>query len=298
MVVLVGVQVPHDLVSFEALLLQLLQDRLLVEHVGVSHDQALRSVHRLVGVLEPGVRSDLRRRGPLLRVLNHDALDEVTRILADEARNVVLAFEDLLVKLRGVWVLERQEPADEREEDDAAAPRVDLGTDVLAPGDHLRGRIARGSTGRLQGLLLCEGVGEAEVDDFDVLLVIEQQVLRLEVPVDYVEVVHVLDAGDDLLVELAGLFLLQFGVLDDVVEELSTAGVLHDQVELLGRLDDLVQLDDVRVPDLLENVDLPGDSLDIRRICNTVLLQNLDANLLTRQRMSPKFDFTKSTLAN
>lgn len=44
--------------------------------------------------------------------------------------------------------------------------------------------------------------------------------------------------------------------LDDVVEELAVAHILHYQEQLLWCLDDLVQLDDVRVPDQLQDVDL------------------------------------------
>jgi hypothetical protein len=40
-------------------------------------------------------------------------------------------------------------------------------------------------------------------------------------------------------------------MLHDKIEKLSTAGILHDQVQLLGRLDNLVQLDDIRMPDHL-----------------------------------------------
>jgi hypothetical protein len=68
---------------------------------------------------------------------------------------------------------------------------------------------------------------------------------------DDVELVQVLNPRNDLLVELAGFFVGELGVLDDVVEELPAAGVLHDQVELLGGFNDLVELDYVRMPDQL-----------------------------------------------
>lgn len=62
-----------------------------------------------------------------------------------------------------------------------------------------------------------------------------------------VEFGHVLNTREQLLKEAASLFLLDALMLHDVVEELATRGVLHDEVELLLSFDDLVEVDDVRV---------------------------------------------------
>jgi hypothetical protein len=51
-----------------------------------------------------------------------------------------------------------------------------------------------------------------------------------------VEVGH---PADDVLEEAAGLLLFEFGLLDDVVEELAALDVLHDEEEVAGGLDDL-----------------------------------------------------------
>ena len=47
------------------------------------------------------------------------------------------------------------------------------------------------------------------------------------------ELVNVLDAGEDLGVHLAGLWLLQSPIFDDVLEKLAARTVLHDQVEVV-----------------------------------------------------------------
>lgn len=47
----------------------------------------------------------------------------------------------------------------------------------------------------------------------------------------------------------------------------------------------LVQLDDVRVANYLQNVDFPGDSLNVRLVLDLVLLQDLDGHLLTGDEM-------------
>lgn len=90
---------------------------------------------------------------------------------------------------------------------------------------------------------------------------------------------EVLDSTDDLLEELAGLLLLQFLLLDDVVEEFAPTDELHDQEQLLGRLDDFEELDDVGVPDQLQNVNLSSDSLHVSLPRNLALLQDFDCHL-------------------
>ena len=57
------------------------------------------------------------------------------------------------------------------------------------------------------------------------------------------------DARDDLPEELAGLWLGQPLLLDDVVEQLAAFSVFHDQVQRLGRLYYFIQLDDVGMLD-------------------------------------------------
>ena len=66
-----------------------------------------------------------------------------------------------------------------------------------------------------------------------------------------------------MLEELARLGLLQLLFLDDIVEQLAATHKLHDKEQLLRRLDNLEELDDVRMPDQLQDVDLSCDSLDV-----------------------------------
>ena len=92
--------------------------------------------------------------------------------------------------------------------------------------------------------------------------------------------VDVLDARDELEVELAGLLLRQPSVPDDVVEQLTATAVLHDHVELLFSFNNLVKLNYVGVTHLLENLDFPGDSLDVLLIVDLVFLEDLNRDLL------------------
>ena len=59
---------------------------------------------------------------------------------------------------------------------------------------------------------------------------------------------------------------------DDVVEELASLHVLHDEEELLGCFDDFIQLNDAGMPYQFKDMDLAGDPLNIGHIHNFVLL--------------------------
>lgn len=109
--------------------------------------------------------------------------------------------------------------------------------------------------------------------------------------------VNVLNARDELEVELACLLLGQPRVPDDVVKQLAAAAVFHDHVELLFGFNNLVKLNDVRMSDLLQNFDFSRDSFDILLIIDLVLLQDFDGHFLARKRMLAQLDLSKSSLA-
>ena len=75
-------------------------------------------------------------------------------------------------------------------------------------------------------------VGEAEIHNLNVVLVIKQQVLRLEVSMADLDLVDIFDARDDLLDEPTALLLLEALSLDDVVKQLSAGSILHDEEQL------------------------------------------------------------------
>lgn len=61
-------------------------------------------------------------------------------------------------------------------------------------------------------------IGESEVNNFDVFILVEKKVFWFEVAVDDAVLVDVLDTGEDLLHEANGLLLVESLPLDDVLE--------------------------------------------------------------------------------
>ena len=98
--------------------------------------------------------------------------------------------------------------------------------------------------------------------------------------------VEVLYAREELLVEFAGFFVLQSFLLDDELEELATTGILHDQEELPVGFDDLVELDDVGVPHYLQDLDLSSHSFNVCFVNDLFFLEYFDCHFLSGERVS------------
>ena len=158
----------------------------------------------------------------------------------EEARDFEFSSHDLLVEVGGLWVLEGQEAADHGVEHDSTAPDVALQAEVLLAGDHLGGGIAgRAASCLQQAIRWLVEVAESEVDDFQRLVEVEEQVFRLQITMADAALVDVLNTRDELLEDADGSLLVEALMLHDVVEQLSVHAVLHDQVELGLRLDNL-----------------------------------------------------------
>lgn len=81
---------------------------------------------------------------------------------------------------------------------------------------------------------------------------------------------NILDPRDKLREEFTGLAFFDSGILDDVVEELSSVRIFHDQIKLLMSLDDFIELNDARMSHEFENVNLAGHTLDISYIFDSI----------------------------
>lgn len=91
--------------------------------------------------------------------------------------------------------------------------------------------------------------------------------------------------------------LLQSPFAFDESEEVSATGVLHDHEQMLAAFKDFKETDDVRVFDLLQEVDLLK-YLALREVVLHIrLLDGLNCHVLSSELMYPKSDFTKRPLS-
>jgi len=81
-----------------------------------------------------------------------------------------------------------------------------------------------------------------------------------------IQATDVLNTSNDLLEESACFLLLDPLHLDYVVKKLAALSIFHNQVQFFLGLNDLIELNDLRVSDDLQNVDLSGHALHIGNI--------------------------------
>jgi len=161
------------------------------------------------------------------------------------------------------------------------------------------GRSVRGRTARSQQEAVHAALrfgAQTEIDNFQVLFLVQQHVLRFEITVSVTVVVQIRHGRYDLPEEHPGLHLTQTALVDDVIEQFAAGAILHDHVAMRLRVDHLVQLADVRVRQVLERADL---ELDARQVfAQPRLVHDLHGHLLAGQRVRGQLDFAEAARAD
>lgn len=145
------------------------------------------------------------------------------------------------------------------EQEDAQAPQVRVVGHVVLFGDDFGGHVGRRPAKGIDGRRRHRLQTKPEVDQFELLVPVQQDVLGLYVAVHEVEGVQVADGFGDGPEELLGLALRHavLGLREQVVVERVGPSVLLDQVDLGRTLNDFEQPGDDRVVQFGEDVDLP-----------------------------------------
>jgi len=132
-----------------------------------------------------------------------------------------------------VLILEGKPSAKHHIEDYSATPNINLRSGVETPTNNFRGSVIGTSATRFEEVAVLHLTRETEVGNFDVQVVVKQDVFWLEIPVDDLEFVAIFDTGHDLLEEPTGNWLSHASVRDDVLEQF-TAGEFEDDDDVGG----------------------------------------------------------------
>uniref|UniRef100_G1LXM0 Uncharacterized protein n=1 Tax=Ailuropoda melanoleuca TaxID=9646 RepID=G1LXM0_AILME len=258
-----------------------------------------------LGGLQPRVAEDLVDVQPPVDVWLQHAVDEVLAL----ARQVLGAGEVHAVllldvqHLLDVGVVVGHGATDHDEEDHAQAPDVvhlGLVGDAL---QHLGGRVCRRPAEGLAeddaaAAVPQAALGEAEVGQLDVEVLVEEEVLALEISVDDVQVMAVLDGRGELAEHLTSHVLMQRSPTLDELEEVALDPELHDDVDAPVRgLKDLVGLDDGAVVDGCQDVHLPRKE-SLHEVGGRLLaVDDLDRHIELEALGVGRFDFCVRALA-
>ena len=195
----------------------------------------------MLNLVVPGVSADVLDCVALFRVGVQDFCYQILTLGREEIGYLIFGLDDFLIQLLRVLVLKWQVATNHSVENHAARPDVRTKSVVALTPDHLGRGVAGTPAGCLQRFAFLVQITQAEVNQLDVVVVVEQKIFGLQVAVHDPQLVDVLDAREDLRVHLAGLFLGQAPVLDDVLKKLAAGTVLHDEVEVVVVFDHLYQ---------------------------------------------------------
>ena len=109
--------------------------------------------------------------------------------------------------------------------------------------------------------------------------------------------VQIFDSSKNLVEKAAGFPVLEPFLLHNMVKELTTRSVLHDQEQLFGCFNNFVQLDDVGMSDYLEYLNFSHHSVDVCLVIDFFLFQYFDCYLLLRQQMGAFAHLAKRALS-
>ena len=115
----------------------------------------------------------------------------------------------------------------------------------------------------------------AKITEFDIVFIIEEQVLRLDITVENIIIMEVLDSFASLDKVLAGLLLIDFLFLLNIAIEVAIGDVLENDVNVVVFLEGVKQFDNVLEGSFHVDLDLSFDTFLLVR-CSDI--RSLDLN--------------------
>jgi len=207
--------------------------------------QALLAQLEPVQVLEPAMVLDVigtvtQTSIPLGYICDEQVLDQTFCILVKIAGELNLTLEDLLVNGHRVIIVERVNTGQHLVGEDAERPPVH-GLAVALIKEHFGCQVLRSAAERISARLAV--LGKSEVCQFEVALLVDQDVLRLQISVNDIQGMQVLEHQRHLRGVKHGMLLSQFALRSQVGEELTTWNIGHQEVEVARVLREPLQAD-------------------------------------------------------
>lgn len=209
--------------------------------------------------LNPWVGQGLNCRQTSVNILGHQLLDQVFSAITDVSPSVALERPHALLYFgNDVFFggsIERRSAAEHDIQDDTDTPHVTL-LSVCAY-EHLRSDVVRCTIHLMHHMRAVVVVmGGAEVNDLDraTILHIKEDILWFQISMCNILTMAVGNSLQDLLANMSGFVLSQMLTLGDLIEQLAAFTQLRDQEYRAFILVDLKETHNIRVSEILEDV--------------------------------------------
>lgn len=170
---------------------------------------------------------------------------------------------NLLQQLGEARIVKRQSTENHCEQNHSRRPDIGELWVVRDSAQDLRTRIGIAAAVRVREAAARRGhrsgwrvlAGESKVNQFEHIVLVEQQILAFHITMDDATFVAVLQSAQQMLVDVSGHLFVQLALGANAIEQRSVLGKLHNNVHASGGLDAAIVLDDVFVVESLHDVD-------------------------------------------
>lgn len=266
-------------------------------HFVISHNQSLGII--IVGMLfPPPMLFHSINFYPFLRIHCQNFPNEILQLKRKSTRESVVSLNNLFVQFRNLFVFEGQTSAHHCIQNNACTPNVNhQGFIRMLRFDHFWGCVAWGSACSFESLVLFVSITQTEIYNPYSVIIIHKNIFKFEISVNNSKFVNILNATDDLFKDFACFIFRHCFLTDNVVKKLSFFHQFHDKKEVLGGLDNFIELNDIWMSYKFENMNFPGHTFNISYINNLVLLEHLDGYFFSSDCMSGQFYLAKCPFA-
>ncbi len=160
-----------------------------------------------------------------------------------------------------------------------------------------RSYIGRRTTLLFDDIVALDNLAHTKVANLYSRLTIKEDVVELYVAVQDRAAVTVSQTKHYLFENELGVALREVGHSFDEVQQISAVSVLHDHQQVLLGLEYFKQANDIRVFDLLQNVDFLENFAPAEFILHVLLIDGLNSYVLASELMDTEGHFAKGTLA-
>lgn len=206
-----------------------------------------------------------------------------------------LPLQDVPVDTHGVLVVEGVDSSVHLVDQHSQSPPIhglsmplvedDLGSDVFGgPADG-------------EGPALSQELGEPEISQFEVAVVADEQVFRLQISEDDVLAMEVFEAGSDDGAVETGLVSGEALHIAEVGKKFPAVDEFQDEVEVFGVLSESLEVDDEGVVDLGVDEVLVVDVVDLLGLHDLMLVEQLESHVLASLLVLGHLHLAEASLA-
>mmetsp|Transcript_46424 Transcript_46424/g.61484 ORF Transcript_46424/g.61484 Transcript_46424/m.61484 type:complete len:245 (+) Transcript_46424:821-1555(+) len=217
--------------------------------------------------------------------------------MAHRIREADRALTDQEVHSVLVAVEEGRDADNHLEDEDAERPPIDREV-VTVSNEHLWRQVLCSAAERVCELTLLDELCEAEIRHKQVAIFANEHILRLQITINNALLMQMRKCESNLSCEELSLVLREHSHLNEMAEELTTLDKLHEEVDTVLVLEDILHVDEEGVVDLTQDVFLELDVFHLLVLQNDILPDDLHGVELAGLRMLDEEDLAEGTLAD